>query len=485
MTAVVSELPEPPELSPFGADALAAMNGHGTIDDDDWSSLFAYEPGMPDLRYHTDVDRAVRALRVKDAALRAFRAEQAGPVTLPAPVLLDDLLTEPDTTTRYRVDGLLPAGGRVVLAAQYKAGKTTMTGNLVRCLADGEPFLGTHAVKPCEGKIVVIDNEMPRDTIKYWLRDQGIKNTANVAVIPTRGQVGSFDIPNDEVRKRWVDLLIAYEPSVIILDCLRPVLDALGLDEDKEAGQVLVALDEIAQQCGAQEVVVIHHMGHNGERSRGSSRIRDWPDAEWRLVRKDQENPSSQRFFTAYGRDVDVAETALEYDSLTRHLTLAGGSRVDAAARAVLADLVELLIDNPGLSGRSIEDCLMGTGMPRSTARAAINIAVDEGHVITVPGPRRAVLHHPNPSSAPVRRSAPKDHKHSTETSAPVRPLRGTAAHSVGQSRTALDDNTTGALQCGRCLRHAARLIPGPQGLMLGPCCAYPTGTQDDQEEIS
>lgn len=82
------------------------------------------------------------------------------------------------------------------------------------------------------------------------------------------------------------------------LDCLRPVLDSLGLDENHDTGRVLVALDELAASAGVGEFALIHHMGHAGERSRGDSRLRDWPDAELRIVRAD-DDPASPRFFTA------------------------------------------------------------------------------------------------------------------------------------------------------------------------------------------
>jgi AAA domain len=377
----------------------------------------AAKPWLPvdpsERAYRAEVAYELRRLKIRDEAQRQHRIERAGPLVLPTPVLLTDLLAEPDEPTRYRIDGLLPVGGRVVLAAQFKAGKSTVIGNLVRCLADGGEFLGSHLVNPAAGRTVLVDNEMPRETMRLWLRDQGINYTDEIAVIPTRGNVSSFDILSPEVRARWVEMIRGYGPGVLILDCLRPVLDALGLDENSDAGQVLVALDEIAERTGATELIVVHHMGHLNERSRGSSRIRDWPDVEWRLVRKD-DDPSSQRFFTAYGRDVDVPETVLEYDPKTRHLTLAGGNRIDVSAHLLVPDLVDLLVDQPGLSGRAIEDKLMDAGIPRSTVRTTLGAAIDEGYVITVPGPQRSTLHHASPIRRPVRRSGQR-------LSAPVR----------------------------------------------------------------
>jgi AAA domain len=380
-----------------------------------------------------EVDQAVQRLRVKDAALRAFRAEQAGPVSRPRPTLLSDLLTEPDEPTRYRIDGLLPVDGRVMLSAQYKAGKTTIRDNLVRCLVDGDPFLGAHPVASPEGRVGVLDLEMPREMIKRWLRDQSIREQARVAVAFLRGRVGSFDVLDPVVRREWAALLRDREVSVLIIDCLRPVLDALGLDENTDAGRVLVAFDQLAEQAGARELIVVHHMGHTGERSRGSSRLRDWPDVEWFLVRKDSDDPASARFFSAYGRDVDVRETGLDYDPSSRHLTLAGGSRRDVDAKGVIPDVIDVLTDQPGLSGRETEQAVIeATGVSRAVARRAVALAVESKAVDTKPGPRRATLHYVNPASAPVRRSAPPVRPAQSESQCASAPLKGHAAHSNG-----------------------------------------------------
>ncbi|MGH3934869.1 MAG: AAA family ATPase [Pseudonocardiaceae bacterium] len=282
-----------------------------------------------------ELARELARLRVRDAARRAFAAEQAGHVDPPAPVALPDLLAEPDEATEYRVGGLWPMGGRVILAAQYKSGKTTLVGNLVRCLVDGEPFLGRHEVATPAGQVVLLDTEMSRGKLRYWLRDQRITTPQRVTVVPLRGRVSSLNPLDPALRAEWSAILRRLGAEVLILDCLRPVLDSLGLDENHDTGRVLVALDELAASAGVGEFALIHHMGHAGERSRGDSRLRDWPDAEWRIIRAD-DDPASPRFFTAYGRDVEVPETALQFDPATRRITAAGGSRKATVAGAAV-----------------------------------------------------------------------------------------------------------------------------------------------------
>ena len=86
-------------------------------------------------------------------------------------------------------------------------------------------------------------------------------------------------------------------------------------------------------------------MGHFEERSRGASRLRDWPEVEWRYLRERDDDghevDSGLRFLAAYGRDVDVQETRLDFDHVTRRLTLVGGSRTQHALAKWLPAVVK------------------------------------------------------------------------------------------------------------------------------------------------
>lgn len=349
--------------------------------------------------------------RVRDDAARLLRREQRGDALPVRPVILADFLAVPDSSVQFRVDGLLPVGGRVVLAAQFKAGKSTLVGNLARSLADGAPFLGRFVVTPPRGRVVIIDAELDQRTLRRWLRDQDIAAPKRVSVVPLRGRVASFDLLDRDIRREWAKLLREHQADVVILDCLRPCLDSLGLSEDKDAGRFLVAFDALLAEAGAGEAVVVHHAGHNGERSRGDSRLRDWPDVEWRLLREASEDgevdPNARRYFAAYGRDVDVAEGLLRYEPDTRWLALAGGSRKDTAADAVIADVLALLADEPGLSGRAIEGALRGRH-GRDRIRSALSRGVADGRIDTARGPKNSTLHlAPTPAVRECAGSAP------------------------------------------------------------------------------
>lgn len=321
------------------------------------------------------VERKKFALKINRTAVRQLDAEEVGLDAIPEGITLQALLAEPDEAQAWIIQDLLPAGGRALFSAQYKSGKTTVVTNLVRCLVGGGDFLGRFPVTPPDGIVAVLDFEMPRQTLRKWYRDQGIGRSENVELHFLRGKAASFDIRLAEVRQRWITKLRSSNVRFLVVDCLRPILDALGLDEHKDCGLFLTALDVLLRDAGIAGALVVHHAGHTGERARGDSRLRDWPDAEWVMVRA-TENPASQRFFTAIGRDVEVPESALSFDEVTRKLTMhPGRSRSKGKLRAALTAIQGFLRSNEGATKKGLEEHLGGEHA-QQTIRSAITWGV-------------------------------------------------------------------------------------------------------------
>jgi hypothetical protein len=345
------------------------------------------------VRSELDIQRARRE------AKRRLDAEERPPIVYPPVTPLTEMLDQPDEAVCYRIDQVAPKQGNIILAAQYKAGKTTLVDNLVRSLVDSDPFLDRFTVHQPAEHLVLIDDEMGRNTLRRWLRDQKIRNTAAVAdVITLRGRVSTFNILDDKIRDHWATRLRDLGCDYLILDCLRPILDALGLDENRDVGKFLVAFDALLADAGGLDSFIAQHMGHTGERSRGDSRQLDWPDATWRVVRETEE-PDSPRFLSAYGRDVDVHEGRLSFDPRTRRLTYSAGSRGDVKTEAAMLAVVEVLAehareDGEDLSGNALEMRAAGGGEHTRTAiRAGIKKAIELKLIETSPGAKRAVLH--------------------------------------------------------------------------------------------
>lgn len=331
--------------------------------------------------------------RLRRTNRRELDAEERGPVEPPEVITLSRLLAEPDEETLWRIKDCQPADSRVMLAAQFKAGKTTMVGNLIRSLRDGDPFLGSHAVARVEGNIALLDFEMGRSQLKRWYREQQIADTDGVIVMPMRGRAASFNVVDPRVRAEWAERFRELSVKYLIVDCLRPLLDALGLDEHHDVGTFLVPFDALMAEAKVPDALVVHHMGHTGERSRGDSRLRDWPDVEWRLMRKD-EDPASARFFTAYGRDVNVEEQELGYDAATRRLTIVGGSRHEAKIAEALPAVLKFIGAATKPPGRNeILRGMKDSDHAKNILNAAIKKGIKDGQIATEPGPNSSVLH--------------------------------------------------------------------------------------------
>jgi hypothetical protein len=349
----------------MGAIAIVADEEQGTVCPDD---VFEWVESLPPAGAEADddgvveetpYDRMVRAryteLRIGDDAktmLAALRAGQAPPLE---GVTLAEFLAQPDEEERYRVDGLWPSEGRVLLAAAAKSGKTTMVAaNLIPALVDGRPFLGRHETQVVAGRVVLLNMEVGPRTLRRWMRDTGTDAVDRVAVANLRGKAAALALASEAGRKRFAEFLKRHDAEVVILDPLAPVLASLGLDENSnaEVAQFFGWWSEALSLAGVVDDVVVHHTGHAGDRSRGASRLLDEPDAIWTLTRdkgdEDDDDPYGAvdtRFLAAYGRDVDMAPEALAFDEATRLLSLTGmsraamgGDKVERAIRKVMAD---------------------------------------------------------------------------------------------------------------------------------------------------
>lgn len=387
-----------------------------------------------------------RRLRAREAAREQYQAERAGGLALPTPAGLSEFLDVADEPLTFRIDRLWPMGGRVVLSAPHKAGKSTLTGNLLRCLVDGDDFLERFGVAEAT-QVVLIDDELDERMLRRWLRDQGIRTTSAVRLLPMRGRLSTFNILDPATRSRWADLLRGTE--VLLLDCLRPMLDALALSEDKDAGRFLEALDELTREAGITETLVVHHTGHSSDRSRGDSRIQDWPDAVWSLRRdatdKDSSFARADRYFGAYGRDVDEPESLLGFDPASRHLHIAGGSRAMVLANDALRTVLALLGEEPDpLSQRKVLEKMKPYEYPRATVLQALQLGITERQITTTAGLKNATLYS---LSAPVRQ-VPQQCASELEFSAPVPCIeQGTNAHTQeGLSAPPTKDLETGVV---------------------------------------
>lgn len=378
--ATVGEAEAEWKRSLMGAIAIVADEQQGSICPDDvfqWveslqpTGAEVTEDGevVEETPYDREVRRRYAELRINEDAKAMLAALQAGQAPPLDGLTLREFLSQPDEEERYRVDGLWPAEGRILLAAAAKSGKTTMVAaNLIPSLVDGKPFLGRHTPQRVAGSVALLNMEVGERTLRRWLRDSGTVGVEQVVVANLRGKASALALASDAGRRRFADFLKSRDTELVILDPLAPVLASLGLDENSnsDVARFFGWWSEALALAGVVDDIVVHHTGHAGERSRGASRLLDEPDAIWTLTREksddedDPYGPVETRYLSAYGRDVDMAAEALAYDTETRSLSLTGQGRGEVRGTEVEMKVMRALKDGKTLTRNGIYDQVRG-----------------------------------------------------------------------------------------------------------------------------
>jgi hypothetical protein len=331
-----------------------------------------------DERIAYEVDR----LRVRHEARQVFDAELRGEAPAFDAALLDEVLARPGDPPD-RVVGFLPSGGRLLVVAQRKTGKTTLVLNLALSLIDGGHFLGRFATRPVAGNVAVLNFEVTGRQLAAWAQQVGVPG-GRLLLVNLRGRRNPLDHPDD--RARLVDLLRAYQVEVLVVDPFGRAYTGKSQNDASEVTSWLADLDRFATDAGIAEVVLAVHAGWDGERTRGSSALEDWADVVATLTR----DPDDQhvRYLSAFGRvDDDVDEDRLRFEPDTRTLTLTGAGsrkhdRADRAVEAAMPDVLDHVTDNPRCSGQQIRDGVGGNARVVDQARRRL---VDQGELVEEP----------------------------------------------------------------------------------------------------
>jgi hypothetical protein len=381
-----SPAPEAPAPSPSAADIWDEVVGQGddaagqsasSLTDD---QAAAYEAKRAELIERRIAER-VQQMSIDDEARR--RRTSAARPAAPGFTGLGNFLAQEFPELKWRIDGLLPVEGIVMFSAPQKAGKSTLVGNLVRSLADGEAFLD-HFPVPEQLRVGLLDTELGERRLHDWLTDQRVKHVDNVQVMSLRGLEAALDPRDPDCRKVWVPMLAGLD--VVILDVVGPVTAALGLDENSNSDVAVfwTSFRALLIEAGVPTGLVVHHTGHNEARAVGASAWLRYPDAIWKLEREDEE-PTSARLFSAYGRDVEVYAGALKYESLTRRLSYTGVGRGQLKATRHVGPLVELLTEHGPQNQTQCAALLVGAGVlkSRDQARRVPEQGVRDGLLLT------------------------------------------------------------------------------------------------------
>lgn len=311
----------------------------------------------------TQVERAVKAI------------EHSAEGGLPASWRLDDFLSRKFEESGFIVDRLMKYGANVHLVAAAKTGKTNVGINLIKCLADGGKFLGVFDTKPIQGRICMMDFELDERQAQDWLKRIGIKNTSKVEIYPLRGMPNPFRSP--ESMRELEEVLKALDIEFLILDPFSSIYSG-DANSNTEVKAFLKEIDAFKLRSGVQHLVIAVHAGRNQGQTRGASTLDDHPDALWYLQKSED-----KRYFKAVGRDIDVDEAEIHFDSSSGEITFHEFSRKSDPLRAMMVKILRHVRGNPGCNATELEAGVRGGNTYKTQARKTL---VEMAALIEVPG---------------------------------------------------------------------------------------------------
>lgn len=257
----------------------------------------------------------------------------------PTSSMLSEDLQEDTEPPAFRIESLLREGQNLLIVAQYKVGKTTLTMQLLKAYCDGGEFLDYFTVKQPEGNVGVWNYELSAQQWRSWAKRARILNTDRAAVLHLRGF--HVDLMTTIGQDYAVDWLAERDCEVWVIDTYGAAYCGEE-NSNSDARDFLRAVENVARRAGVSEVVFTIHRGAEKqrpgeERARGATRVHDWADVAWTYTK----NAKGTRFLSALGRDVEHPEFSLVFDRETSGLRFGdlksrGTERVESVAHDVM-----------------------------------------------------------------------------------------------------------------------------------------------------
>lgn len=382
-------------LEPVAASVRVVEAAEGNDASDHLAAGLGLDDFQPvDAGSETEFDKKVReqaqSIRVHEAARALVQAEKEAARYREPPdsrTLEQELANRPEPT-RWAIPDWAPDGGNAGIEAKKKAGKTTLMGNVAKCLVDHLPFLGNEEWLPRElsGNVGYCNLELPEWQFIDWLEDMSIKNASCVIPWHLRGYRMPMNV--DLVVERYIDWLKDHDIEVWILDPRNRAWQGMVTDENNnsQVNEWSAQVDFIKREAGVRECYIPAHMGHEHERGRGASAWGDWLDATWKLT-----SQSGTRFLGAEdSREVEQPKRKLLYNSGTRLLTIGSGSPEDVKRQRRIQSVINAL-RNGMLNTRDLRDTMRDC--QKDDRATAIREAIGDDYVATMQE-GRATIHY-------------------------------------------------------------------------------------------
>jgi putative DNA primase/helicase len=221
------------------------------------AGLAAKIVSLPGLREKEDVSDYLAAGHTKDDLLALVKAtvvyaEKAESAAIDLAFTdLDALLSEPDDTVEYVVEGRISRGSLNLLAGKPKAGKSTLARHLAACIASGKRWLGHACIA---GPVWYLVLEDKRSEVRKHFQQLGAS-----------GHIRFVFGNSPDLLAKLATLAEQERPICIVVDTLQRLVNAKDLNDYAEVTRRLEPVLALARASGAA-VILVHHAG-KGDRA--------------------------------------------------------------------------------------------------------------------------------------------------------------------------------------------------------------------------
>jgi hypothetical protein len=276
-------------------------------------------------------DRKVFKPKLREA-IQAARSLPRPQAARPVGGLLSlaDLYDEVEESVDYLIEGLLPAGGIMLLSARPKAGKSVLARNVAHAVATGGEVLG----RRCKaGPVLWLALEERKNQVREQVAAMGVPKDA-----PLLFHFGQA--PDDAMR--WLaDQARTVKPALIVVDTFLRLTRIESINDYSQVTRASEPLLALAREGGFAQIWLHHNNKSNDTTSgvSGSNALVAAVDTTLILTR----GPDGMRtVFSEQRSGEDMEETVVRMDPETFRVSSAGSKQVAelrAAETEILAGL--------------------------------------------------------------------------------------------------------------------------------------------------
>ena len=216
-------------------------------------------------------------------------------------VWMNEFLAESDAPPVWFWQDLIAQGNMVIIAADAKAGKTTVLLPLIVSVVNGLQFLDRQVRK----SMVLLAHEDPEPLVKARLKKLGISTKhPNLAVMP------DFRLPKKEAELRQA--IKAHSVDLVVIDTLGMFMDLTNENDNSEVERKVRNLSVLAHEYNVT-ILLLHHSSAAGRQVRGATALMAIPDVIIGL-QKGTSN-SRQRVLTFMGRNDGIGPNRIVCES--------------------------------------------------------------------------------------------------------------------------------------------------------------------------